>query len=62
MMIVVIMVFVICIFLDVIMFVYGLGYYEEGNLEKGFCEFFDILLIINVVVNFLIYCVFSWIF
>ena len=58
--VVVIVVFVICIFPDAILSTFfGFGYVDEGNLVKGIREFTDLLLSINSAVNFFIYCMFS---
>ena len=60
MLIVVIVVFIICIFPDAIMSTFfGYGYIEGSYLVKGIREFTDTLLAINSAVNFMIYCLCS---
>ncbi|ELU02344.1 hypothetical protein CAPTEDRAFT_84622, partial [Capitella teleta] len=60
MLIVVIVVFIICIFPDAIMSTFfRFGYVDENNLIKGIREITDTLLSINSAVNFIIYCVCS---
>ena len=60
MLIVVIVVFIICIFPDAIMSTFfRFGYVDENNLVKGVREITDTLLAINSAVNFIIYCLCS---
>ncbi len=60
MLIVVIIVFIVCIFPDAIMStVFNFGYVDESSLVKGIREFTDLLVAINSAVNFGIYCVCS---
>ena len=60
MLIVVVLVFIVCIFPDAIMStVFGFGYVDENNLVRAIREFTDFLLSLNSAVNFMIYCLCS---